>query len=77
MWSILGIITVGILISIYEVPSLLRRKLKRELWVFSILLIFGVVLSILKSLRIDILNPLDLLTNIYKPLNDFIFDSLK
>lgn len=77
MWAILGIINVGILIAVYEVPSLLRRNLKRELWMFFILLIFGVVLSILKSLRVDIPNPLYLLTIIYKPFSDFIFGILK
>jgi len=77
MRAIVGIITVGILIALYEVPSLLRRKLKRELWVFSILLIFGVGLSILKSLRVDIPNPLDILTTIYKPFTDFIFGILE
>lgn len=77
MWAVLGIITVGILIAVYEVPSLLRRNLKRELWIFSILLIFGVVLSILKNLRVDIPNPLDMVTIIYKPFSDFIFGILE
>ncbi len=77
MWSILGIILVGVLIAAYEVPTLLKKNLIKELWAFSILLIIGVVLSILKSMRIDIPNPLDLLTIIYKPINDFIYGFFK
>lgn len=77
MWSILGILTVAIGITLYEVPSLLERNLKKELWVFSILLIFGVVLSIINSLNIDIPNPLDWLTVIYKSFTDLILCILK
>ncbi|PAB56351.1 hypothetical protein [Anaeromicrobium sediminis] len=77
MWPILGILTVAIGMTLYEVPSLVERNLKRELWVFFILLIFGVILSIAESLNLDIPNPSDFLTVIYKPFTDFILNIFK
>ncbi|WFD09644.1 hypothetical protein [Tepidibacter hydrothermalis] len=77
MWYILGILTVSIGITLYEVPYLLKKNLKRESWAFFILLIFGIILSIVESLNISISNPLDWLTFIYKPFTDFILGLLK
>ncbi|PHS35121.1 MAG: hypothetical protein COA82_05355 [Alkaliphilus sp.] len=77
MWSILGILTVAIGITLYEVPSILEKNFKKELWVFSSLLLFGVVLSIIESLNIDIPTPLDWLAVIYKPFTDLIFGVLE
>lgn len=77
MYSILGILIVAIGIVLYEVPSLIKRKLKKELWAFSILLVFGVFLSIIESLNIDIPNPSDWLTIIYSPFNNLLDSILK
>ncbi|PZX02423.1 hypothetical protein C7437_11115 [Psychrobacillus insolitus] len=72
MLNSLGILLVATVIIIIEVPSLLEKKQKKELIVFSILLIIGVTLSILRAFGINIPNPLDLLTFIFKPMNDLI-----
>ncbi|WP_432661859.1 hypothetical protein R9X47_14935 [Wukongibacter baidiensis] len=77
MWPILGILTVTIGIVLYEVPSLIERGLKRELWAFSILLLFGLTLSISESLNLDIPNPAEWITIIYKPLTDFFIGILE
>ncbi|KRF67090.1 hypothetical protein ASG99_17095 [Bacillus sp. Soil768D1] len=70
------LILVAIIIAI-DVPSLLRKKLKKELWIFSVLLLFGTALSIAQALNIKIPNPLDWITAIYKPLSDMIEKLLK
>lgn len=76
MWAIFfGVLAV--VIAIIEVPSLLKKKLKRELWVFSILLLFGGGLSIAQSLHMEIPNPVDWIAFIYKPFSDFIYGFLK
>ncbi|MDD2362207.1 MAG: hypothetical protein PHH84_04525 [Oscillospiraceae bacterium] len=62
-------------LSIVEIPKLLRTKSYKELCVFSLLLALGVVLSILKSLEVEIGNPSDLFAWIYSPLED-IMESL-
>ena len=72
MLNSLGILLVATVIIFIEVPSLLEKKQKKELIVFSILLIIGVTLSILRAFGINIPNPLDLLTFIFKPMNDLI-----
>lgn len=77
MWPIIGIILVAIGMVLYEVPSMLNKKLTKELWVFSILLIFGVIFGIIESFDVEIPNPADLLTIIYKPLTDLIFSVLE
>ncbi|WP_243291595.1 hypothetical protein [Bacillus sp. FJAT-47783] len=77
MWQILGILMVAIIVIYIEVPSLLKKKQTKELYVFSILLFIGVVLSILESLQIELPNPLDAITFIYKPFSDFIFGFLE
>ncbi|MFD4931328.1 hypothetical protein ACFWMS_20820 [Peribacillus butanolivorans] len=70
------LVIVAIIIAI-DVPSLLRKKLKKELWIFSVLLLFGTALSIAQALNIKIPNPLDGITAIYKPLSDMIEKLLK
>lgn len=77
MLYVLGVIVVAIGIAIYEVPSLIKKNLKKELFIFSILLVFALTLSIAKILYEDIPNPLDGLTVIYKPLSDLIIGILK
>ncbi len=77
MWPIIGIVLAAIGIAIYEVPSMIKRNLKKELWVFSVLLIIGVTLSIIESLNVEIPNPMDWLTIIYKPFSDIFLRILK
>lgn len=77
MLASIGILMVSALIIIIDVPSLLKKKFKKELWVFSIILLFGTGLSIAESLQVDIPNPLDGIAVVYKPFSDFLFDLLE
>ncbi len=77
MWAIAGIITATAAIAIIEIPSLWRKKWKKELWAFSILLLFGAGLSFALSLHANIPNPLDWITFVYKPLIDALSGLLK
>jgi hypothetical protein len=72
MWATMGIVIVAILIFMAEAPSLLKNKAKRELWVFSVLFVIGVGLSITRGLNVSIPNPLDVLIIVYKPLSDLL-----
>jgi len=65
---ILLVLGFAAVLCIVEVPKLIQTKLFKELWAFSLLLALGVVLSILKSLKVDIGNPSDLFAWIYSPL---------
>ncbi len=77
MLVIVGILVVAAFIVLIEVPTLLKKKLRKELWVFSLLLLFGVGLSIANSLQIDIPNPMDWITVVYKPVSDVVSGLLK
>ncbi|PGY09925.1 hypothetical protein [Bacillus sp. AFS031507] len=72
-----GILVIVTVIIAIDVPPLLRKKLKKELWIFSILLLFGTSLSIAQAMNIKIPNPVDWITAIYKPLSDIIEKLLK
>ncbi len=76
MWAITGIIVVTAAIAMFEVPSLWKKKWIKELGVFSILLLFGTGLSIAISLRVNIPNPLEWITFVYKPLSEALFGLL-
>lgn len=76
MWAVAGVLGVSIIIALFEVPPLLKKKLKKDLWAFSILLLIGTGLSIAQALRMKIPNPLDLIYYIYKPMSDAIFSFL-
>lgn len=55
-----------------EIPKMLNEKLYRELWSFSIILVLGITLSILKCLDVEITNPSDWIAWVYSPVSDFL-----
>ncbi|WP_409342927.1 hypothetical protein [Paenibacillus sp. MBLB4367] len=77
MWAISGIVVVTAAIAIIEGPSLWKKKWKKELFVFSVMLLSGTALSIALILHIDIPNPLDLIVYLYKPLSDSLLKMLE
>lgn len=77
MWPVLGVLFVAIVILIIEVPSLWKAKMKKELWIFSFLLLSSTVLGIAKGLQMDIPNPLDWLAAIFEPLGYILQGLLK
>ena len=77
MLNSLGILLVVAAICLFEVPPLLKKQQKKELLVFSILLLFGVALSIFFAIDKAIPNPLDYITFIFKPLSEVISGFLK
>ncbi|MGZ4032210.1 MAG: hypothetical protein ACXVP5_01430 [Tumebacillaceae bacterium] len=76
MWSIGGIVLLGALASWLEVPRLRKAKLYRELWTFSLLMLFGTGLAIMQSLHLPLPNPLNGVILIYQPFSDFLYGKL-
>ena len=72
MLKSIGILLIAAVILRIQVPPLLKKKHKKELFVFSILLAIGVALCITLGLGKSIPTPLDLLTFIFKPINVLI-----
>ena len=77
MLKSIGILLIAAIIVWIEVPPLLEKKDKKELLVFSIFLATGVGISMIIGFGKFIPNPLDLLTFVFKPLNDVITLLLK
>lgn len=77
MLKSIGILLIAATILWIEVPPLLEKKLKKELLVFAILLAIAVGMSITLGFGKSIPTPLDLLTFVFKPLNDVIALLLK
>lgn len=50
-----------------EVPKMLKNREYKELCTFSILLAIGTILTILKSLNVEIPNPSDFIEWVYSP----------
>ncbi|WP_223067190.1 hypothetical protein [Paenibacillus caui] len=77
MGSIVWITAAVVVIMIIEVPPLLNNGMKKELWVFGILLLLAAGLSIAEGLQLGIPNPLDGIAVIFKPFRDLLFGLLK
>lgn len=77
MLKSIGILLIAATILWIEVPPLLEKKYKKELLVFAILLAIAVGISITLGVGKSIPTPLDLLTFVFKPLNDVIAHLLK
>jgi hypothetical protein len=66
MWVIAGLLATAGICAAIEIPSLIKHK--KDLWVFSLLLILGTALCIAASLKVNIPNPLDWIAAVYRPL---------
>lgn len=77
IWKIAGVFLLATLIALQEVPHLLKNKFKKEIWVFLSLLFIGVSLGVARSMGLELPSPLDLITTIYKPISDVIFQALQ
>jgi len=77
VWKIMSVILLAIVIAVFEVPNLLKNRLLKELLVFLILLVAGTGLGIARSMELELPSPLDLISFIYKPISDAIFQALQ
>ncbi|SCW41230.1 hypothetical protein SAMN04487970_100624 [Paenibacillus tianmuensis] len=73
MWKVLLVLLAAAAIVAIEWRSLMERKLKRELWTFFLLCLVGTSLGVAEVLRLDIPNPLDWISVLYKPLSNLIY----
>jgi len=74
---VIGILASTILIAMIEIPYLLKNNLKRELWIFLVLLLLGTIGCILKSLHLYLPNPFDLMIIIFRPFSKLLFGLLE
>jgi hypothetical protein len=72
MLGIAGILAVAGIIAWIELPSLLKRKQKKELWVFSLLLLLAVLVCIPATLIPHVPSPLLAFTFVFKPFSELL-----
>ncbi|MBU8917199.1 hypothetical protein BGM25_14280 [Bacillus sp. FJAT-29953] len=70
-------IVAAIMIIAFEIPKMRKKKLTKELWVFSVLMVMAVGLGIAESLHLNIPNPLNGIRIVLQPISDFIYGLLK
>jgi hypothetical protein len=75
--SSLAIVVVAIIIALTELPSLLKKKMLKECFLFSLLLIIGTSLSMALAMGVDLPNPIDWIAAVMKPVADWIDRILK
>ncbi len=73
MLKVISIISVGLAIILIEYPLLKERMLKKEMYLFLLLLLIGIGLNIIHFLHIKFPNLLDWLIIVYKPISDSVF----
>ena len=73
MAVIAGILLSVTLIIAVNIPSLVKQKLTKELFLFSIILLMVTSLSIAHALKIKIPSPLNLIMAIYQPIADLVW----
>ncbi|AZS13427.1 hypothetical protein [Paenibacillus lutimineralis] len=72
MLSSLIILGVTGLIIRFDVPSLMKNKYTKDLWVFSILLLIGVTMNVIVNVFQNVPTPLNALTTLFTPLNNLL-----
>lgn len=72
MLAILGILIISSVITLFEFTYLLSKRNTKDIWIFFILLIFATGLAIAITFQVNIPNPIDWVSFIYKPVSDFI-----
>lgn len=74
---ILSVVLFSGVLCTQEIPRMLKSGSYKDLWTFSILLALGVILVILKCLKVTLPNPSDLLAWVFSPFSDFLRDMQK
>lgn len=67
MLKSIGIMVIYVIIAFFQISQLKKEKLKREIWVFTILMIIVSVVTVYKLNNLPLPSPLDLITILLNP----------
>ncbi|QNK57306.1 hypothetical protein [Paenibacillus sp. PAMC21692] len=73
MLSIAAIVAISAMLFLFDFPRLRRDGQKRELWTFSLLLLFGTALGIVQSLNLPLPNPMEWIVAVFKPVSAWLY----
>lgn len=77
MIGLLAILAAAGAIAMAEAPRLYKQRHLKELWVFSLLLLFATGFAAAASLHAPLPNPIDWIVYLFKPVNAFVWSSLR
>ena len=75
--SIIAVISFDTILCIVEIPKMLQQKLLKELITFSVLLLLGTVITVMKSFDMKVPNPSDFIAWVYSPVSNLMKALLK
>jgi hypothetical protein len=70
--AIIALVIFDVIVCVIEIPKMLKQKLIKELVTFSVLLLLGTAVGVMKSLDIKVPNPSDFLAWVYSPVSDIM-----
>jgi uncharacterized membrane protein SirB2 len=71
MLKSIGVIVLYVVIAFFQIQQLKKEKMKREIWIFSIIMLLVTAVTVAKLNNLPLPSPLDLVTIM---LNPFIKD---
>lgn len=75
--TIVSVLAFGATLCFSGIPKMLESRSYKEMWLFSVLLALGVILSVLKCLKVSIPNPSDWLAWMCAPASDYLKNILE
>lgn len=70
--SLIALVLFDTVVCVIEIPKMVRGKLIKELITFSVLLLLGTIIGVMKALDMKIPNPSDWLAWVYSPVSDLM-----
>jgi hypothetical protein len=68
----IAVIGIAVLISLYEIPKMWKVNMKREIVVFSVILVVATSLFILEAYEVETPSPLQGVLTLFKPVGTWI-----
>lgn len=72
MLASIVIFLIGVMISFFEIPALIKKKRWREITTYFLLLAVGLTLSFLVAFDVTIPSPIDWINKFYSPVTSFM-----
>jgi hypothetical protein len=70
-WSVAGILTIGVIITMIDRKLLVQHKKDGMLFLF--ILLVAISLSMLMLFNVELVNPLELIKMVYSPISQLIY----
>ncbi|MBO9607251.1 MAG: hypothetical protein J7639_14920 [Paenibacillaceae bacterium] len=76
-WSITGVVAGVALLGLLDAPYLRKTKSRKETWLYIVIMLSGLTMTVLWILDVPLPNPVEYITALYKPLSNWLYGLLK